>query len=169
MKTARMVLLSVVCLAAALNLFASGPVGIYAVLDKVILEPNDTAPERVQLWGAFKFVYGDMTRPGNSTVSPAQSGYMYFKAPASGQQTAAKAEWADLKAVAGRGQAVGFGSWFVRTFDDVKSHADLRIRPASESPANPGNYLTNTGVIKLADSGSHADIVRELKEALRAR
>src|ERR1051325_8583405 len=27
--------------------------GIYAMIDKVILEPNDTAPERIQIWGAF--------------------------------------------------------------------------------------------------------------------
>ena len=32
---------------------ASDPVGIYAVVKKVVFEPNETAPERIQIWGAF--------------------------------------------------------------------------------------------------------------------
>jgi hypothetical protein len=32
---------------------ASGPIGVYALIDKVVFEPNDTAPDRVQIWGVF--------------------------------------------------------------------------------------------------------------------
>ena len=28
-------------------------IGVYARIDKVSLEPNATAPERIQIWGAF--------------------------------------------------------------------------------------------------------------------
>src|SRR5262245_32232762 len=31
----------------------SDPTGIYARVDKVVLEPNATTPERIQIWGAF--------------------------------------------------------------------------------------------------------------------
>jgi hypothetical protein len=32
---------------------ASDPVGVYALVEKVVLEPNEKAPERIQIWGAF--------------------------------------------------------------------------------------------------------------------
>jgi len=36
-----------------LTVRASGPAGCYAIVEKVVLEPNDKAPERVQVWGVF--------------------------------------------------------------------------------------------------------------------
>ena len=33
----------------AVTLWASGPAGCYALLEKVVLEPNDMAPERIQV------------------------------------------------------------------------------------------------------------------------
>jgi len=39
-------------------LIASGPVGFYAVIEKVVFEPDEKAPERMQLWGAFAVVDG---------------------------------------------------------------------------------------------------------------
>ena len=168
MTTTRMVLLFVVISAAAANLIASGPVGIYAILDKVIFEPNDNAPERIQLWGAFKYVEGGLQRPGNTSLT--QRGYLYFKLPSGSQQPAAKSEWRDLKAIAGTGQAVGFGDWFYTGgFNPADVRTDARIRPASEMPANPGNYNTNAGIVKLAEAGSHADVVKQLREALKAK
>ena len=32
---------------------ASDPTGIYGFVDRVVFEPNDTTPERVQVWGGF--------------------------------------------------------------------------------------------------------------------
>jgi hypothetical protein len=32
---------------------ASDPTGIYAFVDRVVFEPSDTAPERIQVWGGF--------------------------------------------------------------------------------------------------------------------
>jgi hypothetical protein len=97
-----------------------------------------------------------------------------------------KNEWSDLQAVAGTGQAVGFGLWgyignFARLQPDVRSnnppyileHApgnpltDLRVRPASEVPVSPTLYQTNMGIVKLAEAGSHAAIVKQLKDALK--
>ena len=39
--------------AAAMHVSASVPLGVYAVVDKVVLEPADAEPQRVQIWGTF--------------------------------------------------------------------------------------------------------------------
>src|SRR5437879_796628 len=64
MKTAKVILVVGVLLFAAADLVASGPVGIYAIIEKVIFEPSEQAPERIQIWGAFAVVEGGLARPG---------------------------------------------------------------------------------------------------------
>ena len=167
----------------------SGGVGIYGIVEKVVMEPNETAPERIQVWGSFAYVE---TSAGFGTmVSAAKRGYLYFRleAPAYGgpfDPRVVRNEWADLKAVAGTGQAVGFGSWgYIGYFSALqpdrssfnppyfyeqsagRPRADLRVRPATEPPANPVLYLTDTGLVKLSDRGSHAVIVQRLRDALK--
>ena len=34
---------------------ASGPVGIYGIVQRVVFEPSERAPERLQVWGAFAY------------------------------------------------------------------------------------------------------------------
>src|SRR5262245_13565994 len=82
---------------------ASDMVGIYGVVEKVVVEPNDKAPERIQIWGAFAIAEGR-----GSTYGPAQRGYLYYTCP-SGQENVCRKEWSDLKSVAGKGTAVGLG------------------------------------------------------------
>jgi hypothetical protein len=184
----------ILVLLGAAHLTASGPLGIYGIVEKVVFEPNEQSPERVQVWGAFAYVDGGT---GNVRgVSSAKRGYMYFKLPALAAGFTAqskvdivKTEWADLKAVAGTGQAIGFGQWsYVGGFEGLQPDrrggggppyalesvgpnrsgpTDLRVRPASEAPASPATYQTNAGIVKLTDRGSHAEIVQELKAALK--
>jgi hypothetical protein len=172
----------------------SGRIGFYAVIEKVVFEPNESAPERIQVWGAFMYVDGGASQ--NIATSSAKRGYLYFRiqsgitgfTPAS-QIDLTRKEWADLKAVAGTGQAVGFGSWgYIGSFDVLEpggqapppsflyerrpgggDRADLRVRPATEQPGAPATYQTETGVVRLSDTGSHATVVRQLREALRTR
>ncbi len=176
--------LCAIVLLTSLNASASGPIGLYGIVERVVFEPNETAPERVQVWGAFAFVDGGAARPG-TTLAP-KRGYLYFKLP-SGTQQAVKTEWADLKSLAGSGQAIGFGSWgYIGSLTGLDARTstsgntppyviaegavtDVRVRPASESPANPGVYTTNAGIVKLTDEGSHAAIVRQLKETLKTK
>lgn len=167
----------------------SGPVGIYGIVEKIVLEPNETASERIQLWGAFAYV--DQSTTGG-TVSPIRRGYMYFTLPqASAPATAEtiRREWADLKAVAGTNQAVAFGRWgYIAGFGALDPaqrptppsflyHArpgggggdasDLRVRPADERPADPAVYQTNAGVVKLSETGNHAELVKKLRDAIK--
>jgi hypothetical protein len=186
--------LMVVLLAPSLR--ASGPVGIYGIVERVVFEPNEQAPERIQVWGAFALVDGGTAAPvANSTPT---RGYLYFKLPvvvdgfvSMADLTLVRREWADLKAVAGTGQAVGFGSWqYIGRFDDMQQsgkgyvfenivrpingrmsrggqQTDLRVRLASETPAAPVTYQTDSGIVKLAATGSHAALVRQLQATLK--
>jgi hypothetical protein len=171
-------------------LIASGPLGIYGIVEKVVFEPNEKAAERIQVWGAFAYVDGIAGE--GLTVSAAKRGYLFFRLPSSAdgltnqvQEEAIKKEWVDLKAVAGTGQAIGFGRWgYIGRFGalrpDTRSdmppyvlerapgnpRTDLRVRPASEAPVSPTLYQTNTGIVRLSEAGSHAAIVKQLKDAL---
>src|SRR5688572_14319300 len=91
------ILTAFVSLPAAVLVSASGPLGIYAIVEKVVFEPSEASPERIQVWGAFSYVEGPIP-DGVMVVSRAQRGYMYFKLPSAGAQaereaTMIKNEW----------------------------------------------------------------------------
>lgn len=146
---------------------ASGPVGVYGIVERVVFEPNEASPERVQVWGVFAYVDGcGANRPpvagppvecgvsaaraanGASGISPAERGYLYFKLPtvASGLATeadvlAAKREWADIRSVAGTRQAIGFGRWgYIGNFAHIRPD-----RRADGLPLVYENVLRATG------------------------
>jgi hypothetical protein len=163
---------------------ASGEIGLYGIVEKVVFEPNEQAPERMQLWGAFAYAE---SRQGD-VVSAVQRGYLYFRIPDNSYspREVVLAEWKDLKSVAGTGQVVGFGHYgYIGGFQDLDParqtnyllelhpgggrSTDLRVRPATEAPANPAAYLTDTGVVRVPDSGSRANVVRRIKTALAAK
>ena len=108
------------------SMVASDPIGVIAILTKVQMEPNDQAPERIKLWGAFSVP----TPGGGVHRNPARKGVTYFKLTP-GRETEIRNEWADLKAMAGTGRAVGFGSFWVPAND---RHARVcTLRPRCES------------------------------------
>src|SRR5262245_13393965 len=92
------------------NVAASDPVGLYAVIDKIALEPAQGSPERIQIWGAFALAD---TRSPDDYAQP-QTGYLYYRC-ASGQEATCRNEWNDLKSVAGKGIGVGFGGRYIAT------------------------------------------------------
>lgn len=172
------------------TLFASGLVGIYGIVERVVFEPSAETPERVQVWGAF--VYVDRAGDREVGYSEAKRGYLYFTLPRYTQREdeheIVRREWNDLKAVGGTGQTVGFGAWgYIGGFTGLQpdrgpgrgvpyilerarqggTTTDLRVRPASEPPAGPASYQTNIGVVKLGTQGRHAEITQALREALR--
>jgi len=164
MKTVRLTITALVgsmLLFTAMTLTASDPVGIYAVIDKVIFEPSEAAPQRVQIWGAFAFA--ETARGGPYYTKP-QLGYLYYSLPA-GKEAITLKEWADLKAVAGTGQGVAFGRRY---------SAPGKVRPASEKPASPDSYsqdASSFGVTKVNPVKGYqdnmTDVVAQLKAALK--
>lgn len=167
---------------------ASGLVGMYALIERVVLEPNAQSPERIQVWGAFAYANGGV---GDGMIgwSDATRGYMYFALPTlvtpdDRSTTLIRREWADLTAVAGTGQVVAFGRWgYIGRFDVLTGdgaqgphmflerapwggeRTDLRIRGAGETPRSPAAYQFNAGVVRIPAEGTHRALVAQLRAA----
>jgi hypothetical protein len=145
--------LSVVLLAlfalAATAVRASDPIGVFARIDKVVLEPNESAPDRIQIFGAFCLA----DRKDRDSYLPPQKGYLYCKLPGEKSDVVRK-EWNDLKSIAGTGDVIGFGS----------RHATLpKIRDAKEKPENPDAYVTGFGLIKARQRGTSYPPIKALQ------
>jgi hypothetical protein len=153
--------LTIACLLlpASLQVFASEMVGIYAIVDKVVFEPDEKAPLRVQIWGTFV----------TTREATPKRGYMYFQLPGTflrqEANEAAKKEWADLKAVAKTGQAVAFGQRFFPFVHQLQANEYFktlgRVRSAADPPVSPDPYPINIGLSKVSNSTT----VNKLKAA----
>ena len=131
---------------------ASDQVAVYAVVDRVVLTPDEEAPTAIQIYGAFST---SANEPGDH-YAPAARGYMYFNiAPAN--TPAIRAEWADLQRIAGTKQIIGFGAKYTKPYP--------RLRCATERLAAPDIYITGTGLVKAVPTGNtvSAQITRDLK------
>ena len=174
MKTASIIFVASMLLLVSVDVMASGPAAIYGIIERVVFEPNDAMPERIQIWGTFSLV--DTVTSG---FTKPQRGYLYFSVP-NGQKESSvvRKEWADLKAIAGTGQAISFGYWECRRCDyyggpesglTPGGQSRLEVRLAAEPPNAPAVYNTNAGIVKLTDQGNRADVVKQLREALKTR
>ncbi|MES2176957.1 MAG: hypothetical protein V4550_03755 [Gemmatimonadota bacterium] len=122
----------------------SDPVGIYALIDKVVVSANE---ETVQIWGVFALSTG----MGGDSYKPVQRGYMFFKAAS--DPRVSRAEWNDFQSVAGSGQVVGFGQRYTPTG---------RVRSASEPLTAPEPYPIGFGVRKTTNNPLASSIQRDL-------
>lgn len=148
MRQLRWWLVIVAVIAATVPLRASDPVGVYCLIDKIVLEPN-TAPTAIQIWGAFSFaqpIYAPTNPPGtfgNANVGdlygPVQAGYLYYKC-SNGQESVCRKEWTDLQSVAGKHQIAGIGG---------RHSANGRVRKADEKATLPDTYVLNVGVVPI--------------------
>jgi len=143
------------CALTAVTLRASDMVGVYGVIEKVVLEPADAAPQRIQIWGAFALSDGQR----GSNYGPAQRGYLYYTCPA-GQEAICRREWDDLEAVAGKDTGVGFGARYKPTG---------RIRKADDKPASPDAYPIERGVMRLSAGHESLTVIDRIKAALRQK
>ena len=133
-------LVSLLC---ATHAHASDPMAVYARVDKVVLEPNTDSPRMIQVWGVFAMAKPD---DRNDYLAPAR-GYLYLTL--AGDSRTVRAEWEDLKQVAGTGQIVAFASRY-----ELKA----RLRPADERPASPDAYSVNFGLTKVRGRTDYAPI-----------
>lgn len=120
----------------AARALASDPVGIYALVDRVVLEPNESNPQRIQVWGAFAIAEGS-----GYSYKNAERGYLYYKLNPE-KPDACHNEWSDLKTVAGTGQIVAFGSRY-------GGKGVLRKKDAK--PENPDVYPVAMGLTKVKE------------------
>ena len=136
----------IVALTVAAVTHASDRTGVYARVDKVVLEPNEQAPQRVQVWGVFAIAD---SRDPNAYRPPAR-GYLYYMLPPNA--ALALREWADLQSVAGTNQIVAFGSRWSKT------RTESRVRKADELPASPDVYTTDIGMRKIDAHSGYAPV-----------
>jgi hypothetical protein len=153
--TAGLVMFSAACVCWVTLLHASDPVGVYAVVEKVVLEPSDAAAQRIQIWGAFSLA--DRRSPDD--YGPAQRGYLYYTCP-QGQESVCRSEWADLKTVAAKETAIGFGGRYKEAG---------RVRKPDEKIASPDTYPIQMGVVRMTGFRSTLPLIDRLKAALRER
>jgi hypothetical protein len=142
--------LTLALIGAAVGLEGSDRVGIYAVVDKVVFEPSAANPERVQVWGAFAVA----KRDDRDFYEPVQRGYLYLTL--AGDKDLTRAEWNDLKSVAGTKQIVAFST----RFDQA-----VRVRGEDDKPQSPDRYTLGVGVQKIRQNRDYAPI-RELSAYL---
>lgn len=141
MKTRTLVVLialSLTTLAAAVTVRASVPVGVYAVVEKVVLEPADSGAQRVQIWGVFAV----WDKKSDSGYRSPERGYLYYNCSRE-QLEVCRSEWADLKSMAGTSQTIGFGS---------RSLGTGRVRPADERAAAADSYPIQFGMVRLGSA-----------------
>jgi hypothetical protein len=128
---------------------ASVPTAVYALVDKIVVEPNSDKPERVQVFGLFALAKGD----DSFAYQAPQRGFLYLKLPKEKLDLALK-EWSDLKEVAGTRQVVAFGDRY---------SMKVRVRKNDERPDTPEEYVVGFGVVKIR-SNSEYPPVKALRE-----
>jgi hypothetical protein len=172
MKLSRILLTVVALVISASILLADGPVGVYAMVQKVVFEPSEASPQTLQIWGVFVWVDGGLKSPG--PINLPQRGYVYFKLPGSAAEaSAAKKQWMDIKAIAGSSQIIAFGDWkYSGPFEDLyipmtSGQEDVRVRKQTEAPAKPITYPIKTGFVKIANDQAHESLHSLMKAFLQ--
>ena len=180
------VVASLVFAASTAWLVASGPIGVYGIVEKVVFEPSASAPERIQVWGAFAYA-GDRRRCNRVFCGEARL-HVFPNACERDSGSRGDDQEGMGRLAVSRGHRSGDRVWQLglhrRVWRVAAGHAqqhaavpfeygpgnpqtDLRVRPASEAPAGPAQYQTNAGIVKLAATGSHAAIIQQLRDALK--
>jgi hypothetical protein len=128
---------------------ASGPIGVYALVDKVTFEPSADKPERIRISGVFS-----TAKEQSDVYLGPQRGYLYFRLPRENEELARR-EWADLKSVAGTRQVVGLGSTW---------HATVHVTTPNESPTSPAEYPMGNGLVRINSDHPRARALLDYKD-----
>jgi hypothetical protein len=134
----------------------SDPVGVYAIVDRVVVAPDTINPATIQIWGTFAV----SDQKAGDHYLPAAKGYLYYRLNASNTR-ASQAEWADLRRVAGTKTVVGFSAKWQR-------NTPGRSRCATEAVGNADEYpiQSGMGVVRLPDTRhTGGPIAKELLSA----
>jgi hypothetical protein len=129
----------------------SDPVGVFALIDKVVIEPNENKPERIVIWGTFAVADGER---GRAYKSP-EKGYLYFYLSEADPKVA-RMEWMDLKNLAGKNEVIGFGTRYGEP---------ARVRQAGEKPKNADVYRTGFGLVRMNRRPASYPPVKAILEA----
>jgi hypothetical protein len=123
MKKTATVTALVIVMALSTQAQAGGPPPVCMVVDKVVLEPDEKAPTRIQIWGTFIFC------KNNASYDRPVSGYLYYKA-GSGKEEVCRKQWAKLQKLAADKHIVAFGFC-------GHPKVDGHLRKAGQEPSSP--------------------------------
>jgi hypothetical protein len=144
----RTLLVAAAFVVGATTAMASDPICVFALVDKVVLEPNETAPERIQIWGAFAVA----VRSDRDAYQAPQKGYLYYTLPPEKADVARK-EWSDIKKVAGTHEVIGFGSRY---------ESKATVRKADAKATNPEPYVLGWGMAKMSQRSADYPPIKAL-------
>jgi hypothetical protein len=109
---------------------AGGPPPYYILVEKVVLEPDDQNPERVQIWGYF--THAPASNPRLDKFSDPEYGWWYV----SGGGDECREQWLRLRKDAGTGKVLALGMC-----GEAKLALALPIRKPDARPDRPdGTY-----------------------------
>jgi hypothetical protein len=147
-----------------ISLAKNGNIGIYGIVDKVVFEPDESAPERVQIWGLFV-----VPVPISSGLYKApQRGVLCFRLPTDRKEIAKK-EWTELRRLAGSGQILGFTQYWVPNPGDPQGnpHTSLVVHVQHDVPIGSADpYPLGIGVLTI-DEHKQADYERQIITQLK--
>jgi hypothetical protein len=142
---------------------ASGYVGVYALIDKVTMEPSADNPERILIYGVFSLRAG--TDLG-SFQAP-QRGYLYYTLPSGTDRSLILREWSDLKAAAGTRTVIAFGGTSFADYIPDPTGGPLhtpppnrapRLRKTGDKPESPDPYVTGAGLSKMRSDTDYGPV-----------
>jgi hypothetical protein len=137
MRLARIVLLSI----AAMSVSAaelSDPIGVYALIDRVVFLPNAEHAETIRIYGAFSVSVPQRGGREGAYAYMLGRGYLLYSIEP-GRSDATPVEWRDLASMAGTDAIVAFGA---------RRAANGRIRHAGEPEDEPDRYPIGFGVVR---------------------
>jgi hypothetical protein len=124
---------------------ASDPIGIYALVEGVTLEPSGEAPERIRIDGAFALAYG----PYGINYTGPRWGFLYLEV-VPGKEAECLKEWRDLTTL--KGEVVGLGSRH-----EMKK---LTIRPAGATAKDPDLYPLGWGGVARVRNAAYSPVAQ---------
>jgi hypothetical protein len=126
-------------------------VAIYAVVDQVTFEPDGVSPNVVRISGVFVVPIA----PSSGLYHPPLRGYLYFRIRP-GMEDAVRKDWNELKGIAGTGQVVGFGQYWVANPPDPQGnpHRSLKVAVHADHDSAPTEAYPvphRKGIVKHGD------------------
>jgi len=122
---------------------ASDPVGVFAVVERVVLEPNKVEPERIQIWGWFELA----NRTSRRYDEP-RRGCLYYSL-SDENHDACRKEWTDIAESAGSGKCIAFG----QRYDELG-----KVRKVGDEMTSPIPYPLASGLFELRDDTDYRPV-----------
>jgi hypothetical protein len=128
----------IAALAIVVEARAGGPPPVCMVVDKLIFEPNQEAPTRVQIWGTFSFL------KKNTTYGEPVQGYLYY-ALAKGKEEQCRQEWARLEKLVADKHVVAFGLCGSPKVDGHLRQSAEKLRSPDVFPVTENGFTNGDG------------------------